>query len=105
MLVAMTVYSFDFSTDPVILVGASANVMGLVGLTAAAALARYRTTGSIEAKAQLGTMIQIVLLQIIFDLLVPEVSSTAHLGGAVTGFVFGTSVQIYHRFRVTKEIA
>lgn len=83
------------SPHPVILLGASANVMGFVGTQAAIALLAYRYTGSVAAKAQLGSMSQIVFLQAIFDMMVPEVSSTAHIGGAAVGFcvtylVFGS---------------
>jgi membrane associated rhomboid family serine protease len=71
---------------PIILLGASASVMGLVGTQAAISLLAYRHTGSIVAKAQLNSMIQIVFLQAVFDMMVPEVSSTAHIGGAAVGF-------------------
>jgi membrane associated rhomboid family serine protease len=37
-------------------------------------------------------MTQIIVLQAIFDWMVPQVSSTAHLGGAATGFLLGTFV-------------
>jgi membrane associated rhomboid family serine protease len=34
-------------------------------------------------------MIQILVLQVIFDWMVPQVSSTAHLGGAFIGLLLG----------------
>ena len=86
MLIAWTVYRLGPDSHPVILLGASASVMGLVGTQAAISLLAYRHTGSMVAKAQLNTMIQIVLLQAVFDMMVPEVSSTAHIGGAAVGF-------------------
>jgi rhomboid protease GluP len=86
MVLAWKLSLFGDSSHPIILLGASASVMGFVGTQAAIALLAYRHTGSIAAKAQLGSMIQIVSLQAIFDMMVPEVSSTAHIGGAAVGF-------------------
>jgi membrane associated rhomboid family serine protease len=86
MLIAWAAYRLAPDSHPVILLGASASVMGLVGTQAAISLLAYRYTGSMVAKAQLNTMIQIVLLQAVFDMMVPEVSSTAHIGGAAVGF-------------------
>jgi membrane associated rhomboid family serine protease len=34
-------------------------------------------------------MIQILVLQMVFDWMVPQVSSTAHLGGAAVGLFLG----------------
>jgi rhomboid protease GluP len=86
MLIAWTASQFSPDPHPVILLGASASILGLVGTQAAISLLAYRYTGSMVAKAQLNTMIQIVLLQAVFDMMVPQVSSTAHTGGAAVGF-------------------
>jgi membrane associated rhomboid family serine protease len=72
-----------------ILLGASGAVLGLVGIQGAIALRALRQHENIAAKAQLSAMIQIVVLQALFDSMVPQVSSTAHLGGAAIGFVLG----------------
>ena len=76
---------------PFVVLGASASVLGLVGIQAAWALRAVRQSGSVVAKAQLSAMTQILVLQTIFDWLVPQVSSTAHIGGAVVGFLIGTT--------------
>ena len=89
MLIAWLVAQYGVNPHPIILLGASASVLGLVGLQAAFSLQAFRHSGSIAAKAQLSSMVQIIVLQAIFDWMVPQVSSTAHLGGAVTGFVLG----------------
>lgn len=81
--------AFWLAPHPIVLLGASASVMGLVGIQAAMALKAYRRTGNPVAKAQLSSMAQIVVLQAIFDTMVPEVSSTAHIGGAAVGFLIG----------------
>lgn len=71
---------------PVVMVGASASVLGLVGAQAAIALLAFQRSGNLAAKAQLSSMAQIAILQVLFDMMVPQVSSTAHFGGAATGF-------------------
>ena len=86
MLIAWTASILSPDPHPIILLGASASVLGLVGTQAAISLLAYRHTGSMVAKAQLNAMTQIVLLQAVFDMMVPEVSSTAHIGGAAVGF-------------------
>jgi len=67
-------------------------VLGLVGIQAALSLSILRSTGSLVAKAQLASMTQIIILQMVFDFMVPEVSSTAHTGGAAIGFLMGMLV-------------
>jgi len=89
MLIAWGISRYGLNPHPIILLGASASVLGLVGLQAAFSLQAFRHSGSLAAKAQLSSMIQIIVLQAIFDWMVPQVSSTAHLGGAVTGFLIG----------------
>jgi membrane associated rhomboid family serine protease len=93
MYVACALASLAVEPEPIILLGASASVLSFVGIQAAISLREYRATGSIAAKAQLASMTQIVILQALFDSLVPEVSSTAHLGGAACGFVFGMALR------------
>jgi len=89
MLIAYWVSLLAPDPHPIVLLGASASVLGLVGIQAAFALQAYRRSGNPVAKAQLSSMIQIVVLQAIFDTMVPEVSSTAHTGGAAVGFLIG----------------
>ena len=87
MLIAWTVAIITPAPYPVVMVGASASVLGLVGAQAAIALLAYQRSGNLAAKAQLSSMTQIVVLQALFDMMVPQVSSTAHIGGAATGFL------------------
>lgn len=89
MIIAWAIATYGPDPRAIILLGASASVLGLVGLQIAIALRVYRSSGSLAAKAQASAMMQIVVLQIIFDWMVPEVSSTAHLGGAATGVLLG----------------
>jgi rhomboid protease GluP len=89
MLLAWACATFGPDPGAIILLGASASVLGLVGLQVTIAGRSYRTSGSLAAKAQLSAMIQILVLQVIFDWMVPQVSSTAHLGGAFIGLLLG----------------
>jgi membrane associated rhomboid family serine protease len=68
------------------LVGASGCVMGIVGVWAGILL-RYRHLPL--ALRRLRSIIMIVGLQVIFDLITPQVSMAAHLGGLATGFLLG----------------
>jgi membrane associated rhomboid family serine protease len=72
--------------EPVQLVGASGCIMGVAG-TWAGFLLRHRYAPL--ARKRLRDIIVIVLLQIAFDLVTREVSSSAHLGGLLTGFLLG----------------
>jgi membrane associated rhomboid family serine protease len=89
MLIAWAVASFGSDPRAIILLGASASVLGLVGFQVAIARRIYRASGSLAAKAQHSAMIQILVLQVIFDWMVPQVSSIAHLGGALIGLLLG----------------
>jgi rhomboid protease GluP len=100
MAVAWAISHTGPDPRPLVLLGASASVLGLVGLQAAYSLKAYRFSGSLVAKAQLASMTQIIVLQAIFDWMVPQVSSTAHMGGAASGFLLGMFVVRPRRRRV-----
>jgi rhomboid protease GluP len=92
MLLAWAISLYSAEPRAIVLMGASASVLGLVGIQAAISLSILRSTGSLVAKAQLASMTQIIVLQMVFDFMVPEVSSTAHTGGAAIGFLMGMLV-------------
>ena len=75
--------------DPVQLVGASGCIMGVVG-TWAGFLLRHRHLPL--ARQRLRNIVIIVLMQLAFDLVTPQVSMAAHLGGLLTGFLLGLVV-------------
>ena len=77
--------------EPVQLVGASGCIMGVVG-TWAGFLLRHRHAPL--ARKRLRDIIVIVLLQVAFDLVTREVSSSAHFGGLLTGFLLGLLVPV-----------
>jgi rhomboid protease GluP len=67
-------------------VGASGCIMGLVGATGGLMLRAWLRHKALSAKRRLASVILIVLMQTVFDFLVPHVSMTAHLSGAFVGF-------------------
>src|SRR5437868_8911313 len=75
---------------PLELVGASGCVMGIVGAWAGFLL---RNRNAPLAVQRLQNVIVIVLMQIVFDLMTPNVSMSAHLGGLLTGFVLGLALR------------
>lgn len=71
------------------LVGASGCVMGVVGVWGGFLL---RNRHTFLANQRLRSIIMIVALQIIFDLVTPRVSMSAHLGGLITGLILGLAL-------------
>jgi len=72
-----------------LLVGASAAIVGMVGVLLAILLRGWLRDKSRLAAKRLRLIVGIVLLQTIFDLLVPQVSVLAHLLGLGIGFLAG----------------
>ena len=75
---------------PLELVGASGCVMGIVGAWGGFLL---RNRDAPLAVQRLRNVIVIVLMQIVFDLMTPNVSMSAHLGGLLTGFLLGLTLR------------
>src|SRR5437588_322712 len=75
---------------PLELVGASGCVMGIVGAWGGFLL---RNRNAPLARQRLRNVIVIVVMQIAFDLVTPNVSMSAHLGGLVTGFLLGLALR------------
>ncbi len=71
-------------------VGASGSIMGLIGATAALMLRGWLREDAHAAKRRLGLMVLLVLMQVVFDSTMPQVSGTAHLSGVVIGFAIAT---------------
>ena len=66
-------------------VGASGCIMGLVGATGGLMLRGWLREKSRSARGRLLAMVMIVATQTMFDSLVPQVSMTGHLSGAMLG--------------------
>jgi len=67
-------------------VGASGCIMGLVGATGALMLRGWLREKALAARRRLIGVVTIVLMQTIFDSMVPQVSMTGHLSGTIIGF-------------------
>ncbi|HST30091.1 MAG TPA: rhomboid family intramembrane serine protease [Chthoniobacterales bacterium] len=81
------------------LVGASGSVMGIVGAWAGF-LVRHRHVG--QAKQRLLNILLIIGIQIAFDIFTPQVSTSAHLCGVVTGFLVGLYLAPRKPFRAAQ---
>jgi rhomboid protease GluP len=68
-------------------VGASGCVMGLVGASGALMLRGWLREKALTARRRLTGIFAIVAMQTAFDAVVPHVSMTAHLSGAIIGFL------------------
>jgi rhomboid protease GluP len=70
-----------------LLVGASACVMGLIGSTGGILLRGWRKDKARIASRRFILVLFLVALQTLIDWMIPQVSMTAHLSGAMTGFL------------------
>jgi rhomboid protease GluP len=72
--------------DQTLMVGASGCIMGLIGAMAATMLRGWAREKALVAKRRLIAVLLCVAMQTVFDALIPQISMTAHLSGAVIGF-------------------
>jgi rhomboid protease GluP len=70
-----------------VLLGASGAIMGLVGMTAGILARGWLRERARAAARRLQLIALIVLMQMVFDWMTPEVSSTAHMAGLILGFI------------------
>ena len=66
--------------------GASGCIMGLVGATGAILFRLWRQEHSTAALQRLRRVVLIILMQVAFDVMTPEVSFTGHFSGTLIGF-------------------
>ncbi len=72
-----------------VLVGASAAIMGLIGVILAIYLKLWLTQKTAINAKRLKLIISIIIIQFIFDNLVPQISFYSHLFGLIIGFLVG----------------
>jgi rhomboid protease GluP len=97
------VMSFGSGASPEqMTVGASGCIMGLVGATGALMIRGWLRERALSAKRKLVAVFLIIAMQTIFDAMIPQVSMTAHLSGALIGFA--TTVVLRDRLRTPKRI-
>ena len=97
-MLTFTLLAFRLGLANAFLVGASAAIMGLIGAILAISLQiwlkqRYSST----AKRRLQQIILVIILQFIFDNIIPQVSFHAHLFGFIIGF-FISSILVFIKF-------
>jgi rhomboid protease GluP len=103
-MLAFSLLSFRLGLENVLLVGASAAIMGLMGAVLAIFLQVWlRKRYSPTAKQRLQQVVLIVIIQFIFDHLIPQVSFHSHLFGFIIGF-FVSSPLIFAKFNPKKAI-
>ncbi len=97
-MLTFSLLSFRLGFDNVLLVGASAAIMGLMGAILAISLHIWlRKRYSPSAKRRVWQVLLIVLVQFIFDNLIPQVSFHIHLFGFIIGFSIG-SILIFYKY-------
>lgn len=83
--------------EPVLLVGASASIFGLVGASLSwIALDRDARTAP-GARADLAALGVVVIAQIVIDAASPTPSGAAHVGGALAGVLLGLAFRVEDR--------
>lgn len=99
-MLTFSLLAFHLGLSNVFLVGASAAIMGLIGAVLAISLQIWlRKRHSITAKRRLQQVILIVVIQFIFDNLIPQVSFHSHLFGFIIGFSI-SSILVFVKFKL-----
>jgi rhomboid protease GluP len=84
-----------FAQGNLILIGASASIMGLVGTILAIFFRLWLKEKSKKSIYRLISIFLMIIIQFIFDFLLPQVSFFSHLFGLIWGFILGLIVQIF----------
>ncbi len=88
-MLSFTIFSLFQGNNYTILVGASAAIMGLVGtLLAISGYVWFKKKTPLSAK-RLRFIIMVIIIQFVFDNLIPQVSFHSHLFGLIFGFLLG----------------
>ncbi|MEO1692660.1 MAG: rhomboid family intramembrane serine protease [Cyanobacteria bacterium J06631_6] len=99
-MLTFTLFAFRLGLDNAFLVGASAAIMGLIGAILAISLQIWlKRRNSVTAKRRLQQIILIVIIQFIFDNIIPQISFHAHLFGFIIGFLI-SSVLVFVKFNL-----
>jgi rhomboid protease GluP len=93
-MLAFSILTRELGDYQQILVGASAAIMGLVGVMIAIAFSDWRKEKSRLAARRLNFIALIIGLQFLFDIANPQVSFLSHLLGLILGFIIGSILLI-----------
>ncbi len=75
--------------EPVILVGASASIFGLVGASLSWLACDRHARAAPGARADLAALAVVIVAQVLIDAASPTPSGAAHVGGALAGVILG----------------
>jgi rhomboid protease GluP len=78
-----------------VLVGASAAIMGLIGVILAISLQLWLKKKTALNAKRLRLIILVIIIQFVFDNLVPQVSFYSHLFGLIIGFLVGNCLLFF----------
>ena len=99
-MLTFTLLAFRLGLSNALLVGASAAIMGLIGAILAISLQIWlKKRYSVTAKRRLQQIILIIVIQFIFDNIIPQVSFHAHLFGFIIGFLI-SSILVFIKFNL-----
>lgn len=102
-MLTFSLLAFKLSLNNVFLVGASAAIMGLIGAILAISLQIWlKKPHSLTAKRRLQQVIIIIVIQFIFDNLIPQVSFHSHLFGFIIGFLI-SNILVFIKFRLKES--
>ncbi len=87
------------SGDPVVMVGASGGVLGILGAALGFALVAWMRERTALLGRQIAAFTTVLAVQMVFDVMTPVVSSTIHLAGFAIGFVVAVGISLASRER------
>ncbi|MBV6631554.1 MAG: rhomboid family intramembrane serine protease [Alphaproteobacteria bacterium] len=87
MVAAVINYEMSEATEPLLAMGASGSIFGILGAVLAMAILTYRRTKLFQARQDVTAILMIVAIQTVFDWTYLEGSSPLHLSGLISGFV------------------
>ena len=104
-MLTFSLLAFKLGLDNAFLVGASAAIMGLIGAILAISLQIWlKRRNSVTARRRLQQISLIIIIQFIFDNIVPQISFHAHLFGFIIGFLI-SSVLVFIKFNLSETQA
>jgi rhomboid protease GluP len=86
-MIAFSLLAFKTSNLNVLVIGASAAIMGLVGTILAISIKLWLRDRNALTTRNLGQVILIIIVQFAFDNLVPQISFQSHLFGFIIGLI------------------
>ena len=89
-MLAIVLLSGLTHSELVPVLGASGGVMGVVGAIAAVYMRGWRRDRAHVAHTQLVLVLLIIIIQMVFDVVTPNVSFLAHFSGALIGFTLAS---------------